>query len=370
MGGLYIGALTGTSADAIDTVAACFDKEIKIIAQYSDPLPDTTREDVEKLQQGVSSLAQAAKLETAISLGFAGAVKKLIGKCSSHKEKIKAVGLHGQTILHKPCHNPPFTVQLGDPNIVAAETGLAVVADFRRSDIAAGGQGAPLTPLFHHAAFADPRYHRAIVNIGGIANVSILAGNNRPQGFDCGPGNVLINRWIGKRLGRKYDYNGEWAASGHCSEALLEALLKHEFFQRKPPKSTCTSDFSDNWLNRTVAAFTPDPATVQATLTELTAVCINRAIQTYAPNTQEIYLCGGGALNTFLTRRITALVQVDAPERRVANTERLGVDAKRVEAAAFAWLAQQRFLNRPIDLSSITGARRKILCGTVYLPPL
>ncbi len=277
---------------------------------------------------------------------------------------ITAIGFHGQTVRHQPDGCYPNTWQLGNPNLIAERTGITTIADWRRRDMAAGGQGAPLTPAFHAAAFRG-KTDRAIINLGGIANITLLPSGPTPiLGFDTGPANTLLDGWIFKHRGHSYDTNGEWAKSGTVIPSLLEQMLKTPYFSASPPKSTGREFWNLEWLQWQLRAYQhkPEPVDVQSTLTELTAVSIANAIETTGPDTKEAYICGGGAHNTYLLQRLRKL----APNIKIDSTAALGIDPDFVEAIAFAWLAKQTLTGIPVDLSSITGAQGKRILGAIY----
>ncbi len=295
---------------------------------------------------------------------FRDAAINLLEASGTSPASVAAIGSHGQTLRHQPRLPRPFTLQLGDPNIIAAGTGIATVADFRRRDLALGGEGAPLTPAFHHWLFGDAARHRVILNIGGFANVTVLpASSEVVSGFDTGPGNSLMDSWCRRCLGRPYDDAGRWAAGGRVSEALLARMLSDRYFDEPPPKSTGFEYFDDAWLDRQLGqAARPDDADVQATLTELTARSIAAAIGRHAPLTDEVVVCGGGVHNGYLLERLQAAL---APTTLASTTDH-GMDPAWIEAAAFAWLAARRLDGRPGNLPSVTGARDPAILGAIY----
>lgn len=310
-------------------------------------------------QPGADSIELAARVSIELAEIYARAAKAALSSARVSRELIKAIGCHGQTVRHRPDRG--FTVQLNDPARLAELTGVDVVADFRRRDMAAGGQGAPLVPAFHEAVFRDPGHNRAIVNIGGISNVTWLPAGGRTHGFDCGPGNVLLDGWANKHIGTLFDKDGKWAAGGRIDDALLARLLSEPFLAMAPPKSTGRELFDLTWLNDRLAA-NHQPADVQATLADFTAHAIVGALDRFCPGTHQVYLAGGGARNAFLVGRIKAL----AKGRTVDITDSLGVPTGQVEPIAFAWLAM-KFTNRqPVDLTAITGARAPRILGALY----
>jgi anhydro-N-acetylmuramic acid kinase len=273
--------------------------------------------------------------------------------------EVRAIGCHGQTIRHRPEYG--YSLQLNNPALLAELTGIAVAADFRNRDIAAGGQGAPLVPAFHDRVLRDPTTHRVIVNIGGISNLTDLAPGQPTLGFDCGPGNLLMDAWIFRHLNHPYDPDGSWAECGNVLPSLLERMLAEPFFAAAPPKSSGRDLFNMDWLDTRLTG-QEEAVDVQATLLALTARSIADSIRQYCPGAQEIYLCGGGAHNTALVRRLKEAL----PECYIAPTAALGVDADWMEAIAFAWLAQQTLHGRPANLPAATGARHPCMLGAIY----
>jgi len=280
--------------------------------------------------------------------------------------QIIAIGSHGQTIRHRPPGSPEgtFTLQIGDPNLIAELTGINTVADFRRRDMAAGGQGAPLVPAFHRAIFHSPNKNRVIVNIGGMANITWLPAQGPVIGFDTGPGNVLMDTWIAEHLGKSYDQDGAWATSGQVCTTLLAELLAEPYFKMLAPKSTGRENFNRSWLEDHLRRLVSTPALgdIQATLLELSAITIADSIKGLDQIPKEVFVCGGGAYNTALMQRLARLM----PQDSVASTAALGVDPQWIEAMAFAWLAQQTLNHRPGNLREVTGATREVILGGVY----
>jgi anhydro-N-acetylmuramic acid kinase len=275
---------------------------------------------------------------------------------------VRAVGSHGQTVRHRPRGTHPFTLQIGDANVIAARTGIAVVADFRRRDVALGGQGAPLLPAFHKAAFGDASEERIVVNIGGVANLTLLPAKGEVRGFDTGPGNVLLDHWSREHLHEPYDAEGSFAAGGRVDEALLTHLLADPYFAAPPPKSTGPEHFNGPWLEGALGATRRKPEDVAATLAELTARSIADATKRQAPGVARVFACGGGAHNKHLMARLAALL----PGATLASTTSLGIDPDWVEAAGFAWLARETLQRRPGNLPSVTGAAQYSVLGAIY----
>jgi anhydro-N-acetylmuramic acid kinase len=331
----------------------------RIIGESFTPFDASLRTQLLALHEPQSNeIHQAAVLGNKLARVYAKAVRELLAKKHMSSANVQAIGCHGQTIRHRP--DAGYTIQLGNGALLAELTRNNVVCDFRSRDIAAGGEGAPLVPAFHRAMFAHPSIHRVIVNIGGIANLTDL-GSDSLQGFDTGPGNMLMDAWIQSHLGKAFDADGAWAQGGTCIDGLLHALLAHEYFSRNPPKSTGRELFNLAWLHKQLSG-KENPRDVQATLLDLTAVGIVRAVNTWCGGVKEIYVCGGGAANAALMSRLAAAV----PGISVATTAKLGVDPDWVEACAFAWLARQAMLLRPGNLPSVTGATGPRILGAIY----
>lgn len=364
-GDRFIGLMSGTSQDAIDAVLARFppDGAPQILGTRSEPLTDGLRRQLDALQRpGGCDLDEALRLHQELGERFARCALELLRSCNVGASAVRAIGSHGQTVRHDPAGRSPHSLQIGNAALIAARTGIPTVADFRSGDIAAGGQGAPLAPAFHRATLAAPGVRRVIVNLGGMANVTVLGAVTR--GWDTGPGNVLLDAWAERHLKQPYDRHGQLAQSGTVDAAVLGALLSHPFVTRPAPKSTGREDFNLQWLDRVLASFPgPSVADVQATLAEFTAACVQQALADSAP-LDELLLCGGGVNNTDLVARIARRL----PGVTVDTTQRAGIDPQWVEALAFAWLAQQRIEERALDLRSITGAARPVVLGCVYLP--
>ncbi|TBW49658.1 anhydro-N-acetylmuramic acid kinase [Marinobacter halodurans] len=360
----YIGLMSGTSMDGIDAVLASFPGNcVEIHGTFSLPYSDTLRQRLTRACQNQSTPDEVGELDHELGVLFGDAAKGVIEATDLPRSVIAAIGSHGQTIRHQPSGKMPFTMQIGDPNLIAEATGITTVADFRRRDLAAGGQGAPLVPAFHRAFFGDDRANRCIVNIGGIANITWLphAQPDQALGFDTGPGNALIDAWCLKQTGRPYDDNGHWASTGEINQALLSDMLSDAYFQRPAPKSTGKERFNLSWIETVIARHTGVPANdVQCTLVELTV----RSLAMQLPQTRDVtfYVCGGGARNRFLMDRLrTAL-----PEAAVETTAELGVDPQWVEGVAFAWLAKRTLEQQSGNLPAVTGARGKRILGAIY----
>ncbi len=364
---LYIGLMSGTSFDGIDAALVSFSKlNVQLVDTHLQPIPQTIKQALLHLSQHtLHDLHQVCRLDVELGMLFAQAVQGLLEKNQLQPSDITAIGSHGQTLRHFPHPPYPYTLQIGDPHVIAVNTGVTVVADFRRHDVALGGQGAPLAPLFHQAFMQSSHENRAVVNIGGFANVTLLPKDNHAKisGFDTGPGNVLIDAWAMQQLQQPYDAKGEFARQGQVNMDLLTKLLADPFFNKIPPKSTGRDDFNLVWLQKQLEKFNMAAQDIQATLTELTAQSIINSIKKYAPNTDAIYICGGGAANDFLMERLQAI----AAPMNVQSTQALGIDPHWLEALLMAWLAKQRLENRKLNLSDITGSHTPHLVGTVYL---
>lgn len=359
----YIGIMSGTSLDGVDAVLVDFSAASPVLLQtFFCPYDDGLRTQLLSLHQsGHDELHRAAVLSNQLSRLYAEATAGLLRNAGAGFQQITAIGCHGQTVRHCPEVERSYTIQLVNAALLAELTQITVIIDFRGRDIAAGGQGAPLVPAFHRALFTSATCHRVIVNIGGIANITSLDPYNKIIGFDCGPGNILMDAWCLRHTGKNYDQNGQWAATGQVIPTLLEKLLHDHFFSRQPPKSTGRELFNITWLENELLG-NEAPEDVQATLLELTVMAIAKSIHNYCPTAMEIYVCGGGAHNTTLMHRLVNAM----PGKKVALTDQLGVAADWVEAFAFAWLAQQTMLRKTGNLAAVTGARGDRVLGAIY----
>lgn len=357
---LYIGLMSGTSLDGINAVLASLEAQPALIASHYTSFSPALRSSIAALlRPGFDELARTAVLANELARTYAQAVTALLQLANTESSQVRAIGCHGQTVRHEP--HAGYTVQVVNGALLAELCEINVVCDFRSRDIAAGGQGAPLVPAFHAASFFAPKSHRVIVNLGGIANVTYLPAIGEVTGFDCGPGNGLLDEWIGHRRGLAYDADGAWAASGQVVPELLHALLDHSFFRATPPKSTGRDVFSLNWIRPYLRPGYAD-ADVQATLAELTARSLTDAISRWCAPTDEVFVCGGGAHNADLMRRIQALLS----NKPLASTATLGIDPDWVEALAFAWLAREAVEGRCGNLAAVTGARGPRRLGCIY----
>lgn len=365
---LYIGLMSGTSMDAIDAVLVDHDEHPpRIVARHSHTIPEPLHRALTTVVEGKYDGPMLWRLDVELGGLFADAVKDLLARAGVAAGDVTAIGSHGQTIYHGPDDSPPVTVQIADPNVIAERTGITTVADFRRRDLAAGGQGAPLAPAFHRAVFHNPGSARAVVNIGGIANITVLPKDPKAPvtGFDTGPGNTLMDLWCAKHRGQPMDNDGEFAARGSIIEKLLSAFLGDPYFGRPPPKSTGREYFNFSWLQRTLEAAgcqANKPEDVQRTLLEFTAAGIANAIAGQAPDTEEVFVCGGGAHNPVLMEALSSRLDKCA----VSSTARAGIDPKWIEAVAFSWMAKQTLSGEPSNLPTVTGARRAVILGGIY----
>jgi anhydro-N-acetylmuramic acid kinase len=359
----YIGIMSGTSLDGIDVVLADFNSSPPSLP-HSFYLPyskDLRTRLLELHQSGPDELHRAAMLGNELSQCYADAVAGLLSGSRVASREVIAIGCHGQTVRHCPPPARGYTIQLFNPALLAELTGATVVADFRSRDIAAGGEGAPLVPAFHHALFRHPERHRIIINIGGICNLTSLPPDGDVVGYDCGPGNILMDAWCLRHTGEPYDENGSWAKSGAVIDCLLGRFLVLPFFSRSFPKSAGREQFNLAWLESCLAG-NEKPEDVQATLLELTVQSIARAVLEYFPDAKELYLCGGGARNGTLVMQLRSAMS----GRTIELTDKLGVSADWLEAFAFAWLAKQAVCKLPVSLSSVTGARGPRVLGAIY----
>ncbi len=364
---LYIGLMSGTSLDGIDAALVHFAEGTPptLQASHHQPLPADLRAELEALTRpGEDELTRLCRADVLMGRELAAAVKALLAKTGIDRSAVRAIGSHGQTVRHLPAGDTPTTLQIGDPNIIAEQTGITTVADFRRRDMAAGGQGAPLVPAFHQAVFAQPGEARAVLNIGGIANLTLLPGDDRPViGFDTGPGNALMDAWIRHHLDQPCDAGGEWARRGRVDPELLGTLLDDPYFSTPPPKSTGRDHFHLAWARDLQPGLDRlRPEDVMATFLELTAVTIARALQATAPDTRLLLVCGGGVHNRHLMGRL----QANLPGVTIASTHTAGVDPDWVEAMAFAWLARRALTGKPGNLPSVTGASHHVPLGAIY----
>ena len=363
---MYIGLMSGTSLDGVDIAIVDFAHyPPKLVHSATFPYEPELRQRLRDITiNPVISLDNLCQLDVELGHKYAGIVNQTLGDCGIEKSTIVAIGSHGQTIQHSPAGNLPYTLQIGDPNVIAAATGITCVGDFRRRDVALGGQGAPLAPAFHHFMFSSDPIDRAIINIGGIANITFLPAATESDviGFDTGPGNTLLDYWSDKNRGTAYDKSGQWAETGSVIPELLDSLLNEEqYFQQLPPKSTGTEYFNSKWL---LPYLTEDfnAVDVQATLVDLTTQTIANGIRGLPITPTECYICGGGIHNSYLVSRLQQLL----PDCQISSTEVLGLDPDYVEAVAFAWLARQSINRQSGNLPSVTRANKATILGGIF----
>lgn len=358
---LFVGLMSGTSLDGVDAALVEFTSARPALLNSAYlPLPAALKAELHALQApGPNELDRAARAGNELTRLYAEAVLALLERAGIAPAATRAIGCHGQTIRHRP--DAGYTLQICNPALLAELTGISVVADFRSRDIAAGGQGAPLAPAFHAAVFGSAATHRVIVNIGGIANLTDLPARGAVTGFDTGPGNVLLDLWIHRHLGKDHDDAGAWAQGGTVLAEPLAAMLAEPYFARRPPKSCGRDLFNAAWIEK----FSMQQAAaqdVQATLAELSARTIAGAVKQYCPRANELYVCGGGAHNLGVLARL----RQHLPQCNVSTTATLGIEPDWVEAIAFAWLAKQTLDGRPGNLAAVTGAAGGRVLGAIY----
>ncbi|MDR9889914.1 anhydro-N-acetylmuramic acid kinase [Pseudenterobacter timonensis] len=362
--GRYIGVMSGTSLDGVDVVLAAIDENmVAQQASLSWPIPLAIKEEILSICQGQQlTLSRLGRLDTRLGRLFGEAVVALMDQQKLQAQDIVAIGCHGQTVWHEPGGEAPHTLQIGDNNQIAAMTGVTVVGDFRRRDMALGGQGAPLVPAFHQALLAHPVERRIVLNIGGIANLSMLIPGQPVRGYDTGPGNMLMDAWIWRQCGKPYDKDARWATEGKVVLPLLQSMLSDPWFAAPAPKSTGREYFNYGWLERQLVHFPGISARdVQATLAELTAVSIAEQVM-LSGGCERLLVCGGGSRNPLLMARLAALL----PGTEVATTEAAGISGDDMEALAFAWLAWRTLAGLPGNLPSVTGAREATVLGAIF----
>lgn len=368
---LFIGLMSGTSLDGVDGVLAELPADgsgtpLVTIATTYLPFPDPLRNDLMALQtRGDNEIHRESLTANTLARCYAECVSQLLDQGGVTPNQVRAIGVHGQTIRHRP--ECGYTRQTNNPALLAELVGIDVIADFRSRDIAAGGQGAPLVPAFHQAIFGAPDEIRVVANIGGISNISVLGHGRKVTGFDTGPGNVLMDAWIMQHQQKAYDACGMWAATGQVIPALLNTLLNEPFLKLAPPKSTGRDLFHSAWLADKLVRFADAaPANVQATLTAFTATTLADAIAAHATGASAVYVCGGGAYNTHLMQHLQQALIACGHPARVQSTDTLGVSPNHVEALAFAWLAHRHVERKPGNLASVTGAKDVRVLGALY----
>ncbi len=362
-GGLFIGLMSGTSLDGVDAalVELHDGQHPRVLKTHFLAYPSQLRTQILALQHPTENeLETTALMANTLAELYADTVNQLLAIAKLNPKEISAIGCHGQTIRHRP--ELGFTLQIGNSSLLAELTGITVVADFRSRDIAAGGQGAPLVPAFHQAVFAHPQLNRAVINIGGIANITYLASNSNLIGFDSGPGNMLLDSWVKQHMNVSYDANGAWASTGIIIAPLLATMLAEPYFALIPPKSTGRDLFNDAWLTQHLAVSDYRPQDVACTLVSLTANSIHHALKHHCGDIDEIYLCGGGAHNALLVEQLQDLLG----SKKVETTDKLGIGVDWVEAIAFAWLAKLCLNQQTASLPEVTGAEGARILGAIY----
>lgn len=363
---MFIGMMSGTSMDAVDAVLADFSAAtVRIVDSHSTAIPVELQQRLREFRAD-SPVIEAMRLDDSVAELFAETALALVRKAGINIDQIAAIGSHGQTLWHAPDETPASTLQVGNPNRIALQTGITTIADFRRMDMAAGGQGAPLVPVFHNAIFRHNERTRVVVNLGGIANITVLSANpdDPVLGFDTGPANNLMDNWIRRQQQQAFDTDGAWAASGKINPALLQQLQADPYFSQLPPKSTGPEYFNLGWLEKmtgnSISAFAPED--IQATLLALTATTIAADIRKYASDAKDIILCGGGAFN----KALCTAIATELKNCKVSSSADYGIDPRQVEACCFAWLAMQRLAGNSINTTSITGAHQAVMLGGIY----
>ena len=363
---LFLGLMSGTSADGIDAALVQFPDAggCRFVHGHTFDWDAPTRAALVALGQGhePASLDALGQLDARVGIAFAAAANGLLQQAGVQRAQVQAIGSHGQTIRHRPTSDPAFTWQIGDANRIAELTGITTVADFRRRDVAAGGHGAPLMPAFHLAMLGSGDEDRAVLNLGGIGNLSLLARDGSLRGFDTGPANALLDGWCQRHLGQPYDADGAFAARGQVNPALLARLLDEPWFALPPPKSTGREQFHLDWVQARLGAEALDPADVQATLLELTAATVADALLAHLPAARRLLVCGGGVRNPLLLQRISQRL----PGVEVVSSAAHGLDPDFMEAMGFAWLARETLAGRPGNLPSVSGARGPRILGAIH----
>ncbi|KRG88010.1 anhydro-N-acetylmuramic acid kinase [Stenotrophomonas daejeonensis] len=363
---LFLGLMSGTSADGIDAALVQFPTKggCRFVHGHTFGWQPALRAELVALGQGrePTSLDALGQLDARVGIAFAEAANGLLAQAGVDRAQVRAIGSHGQTIRHRPAAEPAFTWQLGDASRIAELTGIATVADFRRRDVAAGGQGAPLMPAFHLAMLGSGDEDRAVLNLGGIANLSLIARDGGLRGFDTGPANALLDGWCQRHLGTPFDADGAFAAGGRVDAALLARLLAEPWFALSPPKSTGREQFHLDWVQARLGEPALAPADVQATLLELTAATVADALLAHLPGVRRLLVCGGGVRNPPLLRRIGARL----PGVAVVSSAEHGLDPDFMEAMGFAWLARETLAGRPGNLPAVTGARGPRILGAIH----
>ncbi len=363
---IFIGLISGTSLDGVDAALVSFeDDQPNLLASHHEPYPPNIKQSIRDLcLPGSNEIDRMGSLDRSVAEIFSRAVFRVLGKGGLSRTDVTAIGSHGQTIRHRPEMSPAFTLQICDPNTLSELTGVTTVADFRRRDMAAGGQGAPLVPAYHKVVFQQAGQSRIVLNLGGIANITCLPGDvSQPViGYDTGPANTLLDSWAERHIGTCFDDQGSWARSGNIHPQLLDALLDEPYFTLAAPKSTGTETFNLNWLHSKLSDFEISPVDIQATLVELTAQTVAEAIEREGYGSAELLICGGGVHNDYLLERLSCRL----PGCRLFSTQSFGVEPDWVEAITFAWLAKRTLSGLSGNLPSVTGASKDLILGGIY----
>ena len=360
---LYIGLMSGTSLDAVDAAIVSFESGCTLHASHKIDIPENLRQQILSINTNQeTTLSAIGTIDHKLGKLYATTVNELLAQSRIPAEDITAIGNHGQTVYHQPFGDAPFTMQLGDANLIAALTDIDTVADFRRIDMALGGQGAPLTPAFHRYLFEPRNSTTVVLNIGGIANITVIETDGKVSGFDTGPGNILMDAWCKLHTGKTYDHNADWATKGTVSSTLLDKFMTDDYLSKAPPKSTGREHYNLTWLESKFTDSLP-PQDVQRTLCEFTALSIARQVQHYMKGQDcELLVCGGGVHNPIIMQQLQHHLQ----EWQVLPTDEYGIPVDYMEAMAFAWLARQRVHNKPGNLPEVTGAMKKVSLGVLY----
>jgi len=362
----YIGIMSGTSLDGIDAALAHFDNDkCEIFDTLTQPIPEKLKNTIISLSDRQSTdFHTLGEIDHLFGKLFAESVIKLLKNASLKNDQITAIGCHGQTLFHSPGGPHPFTIQIGDPNIISTKTGITVVADFRRKDMAYGGQGAPLVPAFHESIFRDDEKNRVILNIGGIANITVLINNEKTYGYDTGPGNILMDTWIKENKDEKYDYNANWAVTGSLNKKLLENMLDDPYFSMAYPKSTGREYFNIGWIKRNITGFSDIKSQdIQKTLASLTSKTIADSVAAIKNHVEELIVCGGGVHNPLIMKQLKSFL----PHTKILSASEYNIDPDYVEAAAFAWLAKRTIHKQSGNIPTVTGASKRTILGGIYL---
>jgi anhydro-N-acetylmuramic acid kinase len=358
--------MSGTSMDGIDVALMNFqENKFLTVGTLKKNYPKELRSQLIFASKNwkKTNIDQLGRLDQWTGEIFRDAALEIIKKFNIKANQIAAIGSHGQTIRHQPKIENPFSMQIGDPNIIAYGTKITTVSDFRRKDLAAGGEGAPLTPIYHKAIFQNNKVNRVVLNIGGISNITILNKNSEEIiGFDTGPGNTLLDAWIREKLNKPFDKNGQWARQGSTNKTLLNSMMSDPYFDLAPPKSTGTEYFNLNWLNHFIGSKNITEVDIQKTLTVFTSESIAQAIERFNPNTEEIILCGGGVKNISLYKEITNRL----PKIKISKTNDYGIDSDYLEASAFAYLAKLTISKEVGNVKSVTGSKNQVILGGIY----